>query len=112
MDIGAQKQDGVMVFTLTGRLDAQTAPEAEEAIKGWLADGELKLVGDLSGLDYISSAGLRVLLMTAKALQRAGGRLCLFGLQASVKQVFDIAGFSSIIPLAASRDEALATVTS
>lgn len=107
MEISSQKADQILIFGFTGRLDAQSAPEAESQVKGWLAEGEKKLVGDLTGLDYISSAGLRVLLMTAKNLSASGGKLCLFGLQPPVQEVFDLAGFSAVIPLAVDRQAAL-----
>ncbi len=110
MEITFAKEDDILVFSFTGRLDAQSAPEAEKDVKGWLADGEKKLVGDLSGLDYISSAGLRVLLMTAKELAASGGKLCLFGLQGPVREVFDLAGFSAVIPIAENKAGAVAAV--
>lgn len=110
MQISFAKEDEILVFGFAGRLDAQSAPDAEKSVKGWLADGEAKLVGDLTGLDYISSAGLRVLLMTAKGLSGTGGKLCLFGLQGPVQEVFDLAGFSAVIPIAADKDAAFTSV--
>lgn len=107
MEITRNKNGDTLVFAIKGRLDAQTSPQAEKDLKQWLAEGEKKLVGDLSGLDYISSAGLRLMLMVAKGSKGQGGSLCLCGLSPSVNEVFTIAGFTKIIPIAASLDEAL-----
>ncbi len=108
MELTRDKNGETLVFAIKGRLDAQTSPQAEKDLKQWLAEGEKKLVGDLSGLDYISSAGLRLMLMVAKGSKGQGGSLCLYGLKPSVNEVFTIAGFTKIIPIAASLDEALA----
>jgi anti-anti-sigma factor len=108
MEMTKSKSGDTLVFSVQGRLDAQTSPQAEKDLKLWMAEGEKKLVGDLSGLDYISSAGLRLMLMVAKGAKGQGGGLCLFGLSPSVHEVFTIAGFTKIIPIAASLDDALA----
>lgn len=110
MEITSVKEGEVVVFTLSGRLDAQTAPGAERVFKGWVEAGETKLAGDLGQLGYISSAGLRVILMTAKNLKPKSGQICLFGLQKSVQEVFDMAGFSAFIPIVGTREEALEKV--
>jgi len=110
MEVGLVKEGGAMVFSLRGRLDAVTSPEVEEMTRDWLAAGETKMVGDLSELEYISSAGLRVLLMLVKSVRASGGDLCLFGLQPNVREVFALAGFTRIITLAETRPEALASV--
>jgi len=110
MEVGLVKEGGAMVFSLKGRLDAVASPEVEKMTRDWLAAGETRLVGDLSELEYISSAGLRVLLMLVKSVQASGGGLCLFGLQPNVREVFAMAGFPRIIPLAETRPEALAVV--
>ena len=111
MEISGVKDGEVMVFQISGRLDAQTAPTAEAEVKNWLGQGENKLIGDLSNLDYISSAGLRILLMAAKSLKGCGGALCLFGLKDAVREVFEMAGFTSVIPLAGDKGEATAKVS-
>ncbi|MFH1135714.1 MAG: STAS domain-containing protein [Pseudomonadota bacterium] len=107
MELTTIKDGEVFIFSVTGRLDAETAQKAEKEAKTWLAKGEKKIAGDLTGLAYISSAGLRLMLMLAKGLKTSGGKFCLFGLQEPVMEVFEIAGFSSIIPLAPSKGDAL-----
>jgi anti-anti-sigma factor len=80
-------------------MDAVTAPEFEKAVETLMGEGETAFVVDMAELDYISSAGLRSILALAKKLKTDGGSLHLAALQDSVREVFDISGFSSIIPV-------------
>jgi anti-anti-sigma factor len=99
MEIAVTQESTVAVFSITGRLDALSAPDVEKKLNRWLEQNETRLVIDLEGLDYISSAGLRILLSAAKKMKTREGVLFLARLQAGVKQVFDISGFASIIPI-------------
>ena len=110
MKIEGERNGNVLVYSMEGRLDAQTYQEAEKRMRAWLDQGEVLLVGDLTGLDYISSAGLRVLLMITKELGKKGGRMGLCGLKDPVREVFDMAGISDIIPISLSREEALSAL--
>ncbi len=107
MDITTSTRDDVTLVAFAGNLDSNTSPQAQQALDGILAGGGRKLVVDFTALDYISSAGLRVLLGTAKRLRGSGGALHLFGLNETVREVFDISGFSSILAVFASEAEAL-----
>ncbi len=107
MDITTQTRNDVTVVAIAGNLDSNTSPQAQQAIDGVLAGGGKRIVVDFTALDYISSAGLRVLLGAAKRLSGAGGALHLFGLNATVREVFDISGFSTILPVFATEAEAL-----
>lgn len=107
MDITTRQQNDVTVVALTGSLDSKTSPQAQQALDGLLAAGGTKVVVDFTALDYISSAGLRVLLGTAKRLKGAGGALRLFGLNETIKEVFEISGFSSVLPVFGTEAEAL-----
>ena len=82
-------------LALVGRLDTVTAPELEKTLADLLPKID-HLVLDLTGLEYISSAGLRVILKTYKALASKGG-LKLTGVKESVQEVFDITGFSDFL---------------
>jgi anti-anti-sigma factor len=110
MEIVSTQEADVAVFSVTGRLDALSVPELEEQLGKWLEQAGKALVIDFEGLEYISSAGLRILLATAKKMKARGGKLCLSRLRTNVKEVFDISGFSAIIPifdnLGAARDAA------
>ena len=92
---------------MNGRLDANTAPQLEAALNALVEAGETKVLVDCSHLQYISSAGLRVLLAAAKGFKKIDGTISLCALSPTVKQVFEISGFTSIFPLHATRDEVL-----
>ncbi len=109
MDITASDAHGVLVAALTGRLDLTSAPAAEAALLGMVAKRQPVLI-DLSGLAYASSAGLRVLLKAAREAKQTGHGLALCNAQGPVKEVLEISGFPSMIPLHATRDEALAAL--
>jgi len=110
MEITESKKNDVVILGLQGRLDASNAGTLEQRVLSLIADGTSRFVVDCARLDYISSAGLRVLLVAAKRLSPAGGTLALAALQASIKEVLDIAGFSSIFKVYRSADEAVAAV--
>ncbi len=82
---------------LVGRLDTSSAPELESALAD--VDGAARLTLGFEGLEYISSAGLRILLMLHKKLSKAGGSLALTGVCDSVYEVLDITGFSDILSI-------------
>lgn len=97
MDITTRAQGDVTLVAIAGNLDSNTSPQAQQAIDAIIAGGGRKVAIDCTSLDYISSAGLRVMLGTAKKLGAAGGGVRLFGLNDSVREVFDISGFSKIL---------------
>jgi anti-anti-sigma factor len=99
MKIAQQTKDGIICLKIEGRLDADSAPEAETMVKAILGAGSLRLLFDLSQMDYISSAGLRVILMAVKALRAKQGKVVLCMLTPYVKEIFDVSNFSSIIPI-------------
>ncbi len=106
MQISTRTSNDVQIVAIAGSLDSTTSPEAKKAIDAVLA-GARKVVLDFTELDYISSAGLRVLLGAAKQLRVAGGALRIFGLNQSVREVFEISGFSAILTVYPSESEAL-----
>ena len=108
MDVSTRTEQDVTIIAFAGNLDSNTSPVAQQAIDGILAGGGKKLVIDFAALDYISSAGLRVLLGAAKKLQGSGGALRLFGLNDTVREVFEISGFAKILTVRASEAEARA----
>jgi anti-sigma B factor antagonist len=107
MDISEDRKADAVVLALSGKLDATTAKALEERIIGLINSGTQRLVVDLSQLEYVSSSGLRVFLLSAKRLQATDGKIVLCGLQDNVRQVFDLAGFSSFLSIYGSRDEAI-----
>jgi anti-anti-sigma factor len=109
MQMSTRTSNDIHIVAIAGSLDSGTSPEAQKSLDA-AAAGAKKLALDFSNLDYISSAGLRVLLGVAKKLRSSGGTLGMFGLNQSVREVFDISGFSSILPVYASEAEALAAM--
>jgi anti-anti-sigma factor len=106
-----QEQVGsIRVLELSGRLDTETAADVELALQDLFAAGEREYVIDLSGIGYVSSAGLRVLLSLAKQLDGGKGSLRLCGLNAAVTQVFEVAGFSKLFAIFPDRTAALPKV--
>ncbi len=100
----------VLVLKPEGRLDSNTINAAETEMFSYLEKGETRIVLDLSNLDYISSSGLRLVLMMGKRLNLKGGKLALCGLKPQIREVFEISGFISIITVMDSRAEAEAAV--
>lgn len=107
MEILEERQDGVVVLAPRGRADSTSSATLEAALLRQLDAGHTRLVVDLGGVEYISSAGLRVLLMLAKKLQ-GGGHLVLCAMPESVRLVFELAGFLPIFEIEDSRAAALA----
>lgn len=99
MEIISREVEEKMVVSVTGRLDAVSAPEFQEALMALIDQGASRLVLDLAGVDYISSAGLRSILVAAKKLRTGQGELAVAMLQETVKEVFEISGFNSILPV-------------
>jgi anti-anti-sigma factor len=108
MELITEKQGEVVVFKLKGRLDTLTAPEFEEKCLKWLEAGENSFAVDLGELDYISSAGIRSMLVIAKKLHAREGGLAFSRLSGMVEKVFNITGIYSMFPVYASLDEASA----
>ena len=107
MEINTRKEKNATVVKVAGKMDAVSSPELEKELSQLMTAGEKDFVVDLGELDYISSAGLRVILATAKHLKDKEGKILLASLQDMVKEVFEISGFSAIIPIYESVDSAL-----
>jgi len=103
-----KRENDLLTATLSGRMDAITATEFTNQFEGWLAESQKSFTIDCSQLDYISSAGLRAILMVAKKVRALDGKLQLAALQESVQTVFEISGFDKIIPIFANLDDAAA----
>lgn len=97
LNISKNADGSTLVVGLEGRLDTSTAPELEESLKDAL-DGVLELTLDLNGLEYISSAGLRVLLSTQKVMNKQGS-MVIANASEEVKEIFDVTGFSDILTI-------------
>jgi len=103
-----QTQDGeVLIFAIRGKVDSQTSKTFEDRLIPPIEQGNKKILVDFSEMDYISSAGLRVLLLAARKLSDGHGKIALCALKPPIKNVFDIAGFSAVFPIFLSPTAAL-----
>ncbi len=99
MRIKKHRKNHCWILTLEGTIDSAGAEQAEKELNTAVGTAEEAYILDLSGLVFISSAGLRVLLLLAKKIDAANGRLSLCALPAHVRDVFDIAGFALIFDI-------------
>jgi anti-anti-sigma factor len=102
------KQETMLIVKVPGRLDAVTSPQLEQDLNVRIEQGDEHVIMDLADLDYISSAGLRIVLSTAKKLQSKGGSFVLCNLRKMVVDVFNLSGFSSFLSITDSLEDALA----
>ena len=107
MEIIEKTENDIYIFKVNGRLDSNTSHELEEKIFGAIKNESYKMIVDFEGLDYISSAGLRVILKASKALKRSEGSIVLCSMQDYVKEVFEIAGFDVFLPIVSKINDAL-----
>lgn len=107
MNIEQHLQDGVTVLTIVGRLDGNTSGQLEASFLQAVEQGASRFVFNLSSLEYVSSAGLRSLLLAAKKVKPIQGKLVLAHMNEHVKEVFDMSGFSAIFTICATEEEAL-----
>ncbi len=107
MDIQLSKVDDVLKLNLNSRLDIVTANFVEHKFQIQIELGETRFIFDLNQVSYISSAGLRAVLIAAKKTKSIKGKLAFIGLDANVREVFDMSGFSTILAIYATEQEAL-----
>jgi anti-anti-sigma factor len=104
------REGDAVVLKLSGRIDSRTAKAAGDALATAIADARPRLVIDLSGLSYVSSAGLRAMLSASGRIKQVGGKMALFGLTGTVREVFSVSGFDKILVVETGRSAALAAV--
>ncbi len=111
LEIQVEEVGEKRIIRLIGRLDGTSMQQAEDVFIQLASSGITHFIYDLSRLDYISSAGLRVMLLSVKKTRAAGGKLALYGLIDNVSEIFRISGFSTIFTIVDSEAEALAYVS-
>ena len=99
MEISQKEEKGIVSIAIKGRMDADSSPDAEKVVKEALGAEANRLLFDLGELEYLSSAGLRVLLSAAKEMRRREGKIVLCSLNEFVKEIFEVSGFQSLIPI-------------
>ena len=97
MTIDKKQNAAELTLTLTGRMDTTTAPQLEAELKAGL-DGVERLVLDFAALDYLSSAGLRVLLAAQKVMNKQG-EMVVRNVNETIMEIFDVTGFSDILTI-------------
>ena len=107
MEIKQDKHGDVAVLNLIGRLDANTSGELESVLIPLIDEGEKKIILDFSALEYISSAGLRLLLLAAKKLRNNKGEIILCSMKDFIKEIFEISGFTPIFKIDDTKEAAL-----
>jgi len=107
LEVNANKVNDVVIVKLLGNLDTNTAPDAEAEINKLLDEGAQKMIISLEQTNFVSSAGLRIFLATAKKITASGGVLKLCGANDVVQEILDISGFSTILDVKKTEEEAL-----
>ena len=107
MNLESTQLENATVISVSGRLDVSSAPLLENRCAELVKQGVADLILDFEKLEYISSAGLRAIVSTGKTVQKSGGRLIVSGAKRSVKEVFEVSGFSAIFTMAPALKEAL-----
>ena len=107
MQIKESKQGEVLILTISEHLDSATSTIFESRLLGLVDRGERKIVIDCGSLEYVNSAGLKVFLLAAKRLEPIAGKLVLCALAPSVLMIFEMIGFTRIMKIAATREDAL-----
>ena len=100
MEITITEEGATTVVALTGRLDTTTSPQLEECANGLFDKGVKDIAVDMAACDFVSSAGLRVIVAMQKRIVSTSGSLVFRNVQAEVMDVFDMTGFSKILTFA------------
>ena len=111
MEISQEEMSGVVCVKMSGRLDASSTPDAEKVLGDIQEAGKLNVLLDLGGLEYISSVGLRVILTLVKELGLKGGKVVLCCLSDYVKEIFEVSGFTAILPIEDTVDAGLKNIS-
>ena len=107
MTIHERKQGNITILQALGRLDSTSAPEMDRCLNTLIGGGARQVVLDLAGLEYVSSAGLRTFLSAAKRMKQAQGKLALACPTPQIRQILDMSGFSTILPIFVAMPEAV-----
>lgn len=110
MEIHEERIGGACVVTAKGRLDGGASATFAERIGGLITSPNPKLLIDFAGVDFVTSAGLRAVLLLVKKVKAAGGTFALCSVQDSVREVLDITGFTGMFNIHAARADAIAAL--
>lgn len=99
MALSETKNNDIIILAVDGNLDGDGTQVLEEKVVALLENGETKLLFDFSGLDYINSSGLRVLVLAYQRLKKASGTVAICGIKDYIQEVFEVSGYDKIFPL-------------
>ena len=112
MDVTSQRTGGALVVSVEGRVDGANARKFQKAVETVIEDSDRAVVLDMENLSYISSAGLRSILLIAKGLQKRDSRFAVCSLQNAISEVFRIVGFDKIVTIHSSQEDAVSALGS
>ncbi|MGL1863079.1 MAG: STAS domain-containing protein [Pseudodesulfovibrio sp.] len=104
------KENGITILAVDGNLDAEGTQIMEEKVVGLLEGGETSLLFDFSGLDYINSSGLRVLVLAYQRLKKTSGKVAICGIKDYIQEVFEVSGYDKIFPLYTTKEDAVSAM--
>jgi stage II sporulation protein AA (anti-sigma F factor antagonist) len=110
MEMIVRNEERAAIIAVTGRMDAVSAPQFDKRLETLMAEGATRIIVNFQNLEYISSAGLQIVLANAKKLESIDGELLLTNLSGAVKEVFEISGFDTIFQIFDDPDAALASL--
>jgi anti-anti-sigma factor len=109
MELSSKQIESVKVVSIQGSVDALTAGEVQRYLEALISKGEGKLIVDLKGVDFMSSAGLRVIMAASKNVRRKGGDLRLAAAQPAIEKMLKISGFTSLLESFSNVDAAVSS---
>ena len=107
MEIDIKEMNEIQILSVKGSIDADTASEFDQSLEKQISGGRDRIILDLSQLEYISSAGLRVIMKAAKKMEITGGEMAIVGLRGVGQEVFKVSGFYSLFNIYDSEEEAV-----
>ena len=110
MQLKSERQDTILTIRVEGRIDGANAREFEEAVRTSITENDYTVIIDFEKISYISSAGLRAVLLIAKTFAKQNIKFALYSLSDSIKEIFEISGFDQIIAIFESRAKVLASL--
>jgi len=109
MNLKETISDKAIIIEIEGRLDTTNFSQLENKIMDHVNAGKINILVDCSSMDYVSSSGLRIFLMSLKKITNLNGQFVLCGLQENIQEIFEISGFTSIFKIYNNQKEALPT---
>lgn len=107
MEITENKMDNCTVVGISGRLDTTNYSILEKRLMDMIANQQDRIIVECSNMDYVSSSGLRILLMALKKITQLKGKFMLCGLQDNIREIFEISGFTNIFEIHPNQEDAL-----